>query len=177
MTTTFDDAIRGLRATGASVSTYKVVGVLERHGREEGELLEQYQRFADEAESPMARYLVKLIIEDERRHHRVLEDLANTVAWGRINAGPTDVVPVYPEAIASDSALKSETRKLLRHELHDRTALRRLRRRLRSFGDAPLWVLLIDLMLADTAKHIKILRFVLRGEGAGRRLWSRLLGR
>ena len=49
MTTAFDEAIKGLRATGASVSTYEVVGSLEKHGREEGELLERYQRFVDEA--------------------------------------------------------------------------------------------------------------------------------
>jgi hypothetical protein len=175
-TTTFDEAVRGLRATGASAGTYKVVGAIERHGREEGELLERYQRFIDSAESPAARYLVNLILEDERRHHRVLGDLANTVAWGRVDS-PADVVPVYPEAIESNTALKAETRKLLRHELHDRAELRRLRRRLRAFGDAPLWILLVDLMLADTDKHIHILRFVLRGEGSVHRLWSRLLGR
>ena len=79
--TEFEDAIRGLHATGASHSAHKIVEALDRHGREEGELLERYQRFGEESESPWVRYLVKLVLEDERRHHRLLEDLANTIAW------------------------------------------------------------------------------------------------
>ena len=72
---TFRDAFEGLQATGASQSAYEVVGALDRHGREEGELLERYRRFVDESESPAARYLVRLILEDEKRHHRVPEEL------------------------------------------------------------------------------------------------------
>src|ERR1039458_2764725 len=81
MESEFLDAIEGLRATAASPSAYEVVEALDRHGREEGELLERYRRFVDESESPAVRYLVRLVLEDEERHHRVLEDLANTIAW------------------------------------------------------------------------------------------------
>jgi len=79
--TRFEQAFQGLRTTGASVSTHEVVEALDRHGGEEAELLERYQRFVEEAESPAARYLVQLILDDEQRHHRVLEELANSIAW------------------------------------------------------------------------------------------------
>lgn len=78
---TFEDALRGLYATGASHSAYEIVNALDRHGKEEGELLQRYQRFGEEPESPpWVAYLVRLIVEDEKSHHRLLEDLANTIA-------------------------------------------------------------------------------------------------
>jgi hypothetical protein len=172
MTATFDEAIKGLRATGASVSTHEVVEAIERHGQEEGQLLDRYRRFAEEAESPVARYLVNMILDDERRHHRVLGELANTLAWGRVD-GPVGVVPVHPETPSVEADLRAETKALLAHERKDRAELRRLRRQLRSW-ETPLWTLLIDMMVADTDKHIEMLRFVLRGAGRPRRRWLRL---
>jgi hypothetical protein len=83
MATEFRDAIRGLDATAANHSTRKVVEALERHGREEAELLERYQRFVDESESPAVRYLVALILEDEQRHHRVLRILPTRLPGDR----------------------------------------------------------------------------------------------
>ncbi len=157
----FEKAFEGLRTTGASVSTREVVEALNRHGREEAELLERYQRFIEEAESPPAQYLVQLILDDEQRHHRVLEELANTIAWASMKGEPDEVIPVFPRD-GDDRALRAETRVLLEHEMRDRAQLRRLRRRLRSYGDVPPWSLLVDLMRSDTKKHIDILRFILR---------------
>jgi bacterioferritin (cytochrome b1) len=171
--TRFEKAFEGLRTTGASVSTHDVVEALNRHGREEAELLEGYQRFIDTAESPAARYLVQLILDDEKRHHRVLEELANTIAWGWTKGVPEEVVPVFPRD-GDERALRAETRVFLGHELRDRIQLRRLRRRLRSYGDAPVWGLLVDLMRADTEKHIDILRFILRVTSKRRRKFSNL---
>jgi len=141
------------------VGTYEVVEALDQHGREEAELLERYQRFILEAKSPAARYLVQLIVDDEQRHHRILEELANTVAWGWVKGQPEEVVPAF---VSVERDLRAETRALLRHEIRDRTQLRRLRRRLRTYGEANLWGLLVDLMRSDTEKHIDILRFILR---------------
>jgi len=165
----FRDAMEGLQATAASLSVYEVVEALDRHGREEGELLERYRRFVDESESPAARYLVRLILEDEERHHRVLEDLANTIAWGFVKGTPEQVVPHFATKSGGNETLRSETQALLGHELRDRTQLRKLRRRLRTYGDVAMWELLIDLMRLDTDKHIRILRLILsNGTSPGR---------
>src|ERR1035441_10750529 len=118
--TEFRDAIEGLHATAASPSAHEVVEALDRHGREEGELLERYKRFVDESASPAVRYLVRLVLEDEQRHHRVLEDLANTIAWGSVKGAPEQVVPYFPWKNRCDEDLRSETQALLEHELRDR---------------------------------------------------------
>ena len=170
VTAEFRDAIRGLDVTRASPSAYEVVEALDQHGREEGELLERYKRFGDESELPAVRYLVRLVLEDEQRHHRVLEDLANTIGWGSVKGAPEQVVPAFPWKNRCDEDLRSETQALLEHELRDRTKLRRLRRRLRTYGDVTMWELLIDLMRLDTAKHIRIFRLILRNETSPRRI-------
>jgi hypothetical protein len=155
----FDSSARGLRAAGASVGERDIVEWITRHGREEGSLLERYERFADEASSPAARYLVNLIIEDERRHHRVLAEIADAIAWGSL----TDSTPAVPRLVAgrADTELVEETKTMLASEKRDRAELRRLRRRLRSYSGT-IWPLLIDLMLLDTDKHTRILRFVVK---------------
>src|ERR1035441_11038766 len=106
--TEFRDAIEGLHATAASPSAHEVVEALDRHGREEGELLERYKRFVDESASPAVRYLVRLILEDEERHHRVLEDLANTIAWGFVKGTPEQVVPHFATKSGGNETLRSE---------------------------------------------------------------------
>jgi len=166
----FRDAIRGLDVTAASPSAREVVEALDRHGREEAELLERYRRFSDESESAPVRYLVKLILEEEQRHHRVLEDLANTIAWDSISGKPDQFVPAFPTKYGGDEALRSETQALLEHELRDRTQLRKLRRRLRTYGDVAMWELLIDFMRSDTDKHIRIFRFILSNQTRTHRL-------
>jgi hypothetical protein len=176
VTTEFRDAIRGLHATAANHSSRKVVEALDRHGREEAELLERYQRFVDESEPAAVRYLVELILEDEQRHHRVLEGLANTIAWGSVKGTPEQVVPSFPIRFQGNAAFRSETQALLHHERRDRSQLRKLRRRLRTYGDDASWELLIDLMRSDTAKHIRILRFILASETSPSR-FGRMLHR
>lgn len=164
MDANFESALEGLKATGASVEERELVELLARHGHEEGVLLERYQRFASEGSSEAVRYLVQLIIDDERRHHRVLAELANTIAWGWAANSPVRATPDLG-AGTDDRALAEETRELIRAEENDRSELRRLRKRLRPYKDTTAWSLVIGLILADTEKHLDILRFVARQVG------------
>jgi hypothetical protein len=153
----YESPIEGLRATGASTGERDIVEWITRHAKEEGVLLERYEHLARESTSPAARYLVELIMEDERRHHRVLAQIAHTIAWGSF-MDPDLAVPRLIDGVA-DSELVEEAKKLLASEKRDRTELRRLRRRLRTYSGT-IWPLLIDAMLLDTKKHMRILRHV-----------------
>jgi len=159
VTTSFESAARGLRAAAASTGEHDMVAWIARHGKEEGELLRRYERFAREAPSAVTRYLVHLILEDERRHHQVLAEIAHTIAWGSL----ADVEAALPRMVegAADDELIKQTRELLASEKKDRAELRRLRRRLRSYTGT-VWPFLIDLMLLDTDKHSRILRYIIR---------------
>lgn len=160
MEATFESAAEGLDKTGASVYERELVEKLTQHGKEEGVILERYQRFVQEGPSAAARYLVQLILDDERRHHQLLAELANAVAWGGNADGDVDAMPdLYPKGKAAPS-FAEETKELLATERRDREELRRLRRELKPYHGNTMWPLIIDLMLLDTEKHTKILRFI-----------------
>lgn len=157
---TFDGALDGLRETGASVGMRQLVELIVRHGAEEGALLATYESLVGEAPDESVRYLINLILEDEHRHHRLLAELSNAMAWGLATNPPVVSVPRLPGSI--DGALLAQTKLLRKSEQADYRALKRIRRRLRPFADSTLWVLVVDLMLLDTKKHTTILRFLER---------------
>jgi len=157
--TGFERALQGLRATGASTTMRSLVELLARHGSEEGRLLEEYDRLSETTSDPAARYLVAVIMEDERRHHRMLVDMATAMAWGTLGGVETSVPPLGWQM---DEDLLAATRRLRDQEEADRHELQALRKRLRPFEETTLWALIVDLMLLDTQKHSTILRFLER---------------
>jgi len=157
----FESSARGVREVGASVADRDLVALISRHGREEAARLARYEALAGEA-SPATRYLVELIVEDERRHHRLLAEIADAIAWGSVGHPGTGV----PRSGAgdADAQVAREARALLATEKADRRELRRLRRRLRNYTGT-LWPLLVDVMVCDTDKHVRILQYMARRGG------------
>ena len=152
------DGFRPLREPDRDVE-YGILDMLETHGEREGTALASYERVAEESTAGAAvQYLVRLILEDEKRHHRVFAEMANELksfVW------EVEVEPRVPAmSPRPDPALLDETRRLLAFEKADAKELRRLRKALRHSLNSSLHPLLVDLMLHDTAKHIAILKHI-----------------
>src|SRR5271157_1376723 len=64
---------------GASVWEQELYDNLARHVRTEGDIIDDYRRLAAETSSEAFRYLARLIVEDEERHHRFFAELTETV--------------------------------------------------------------------------------------------------
>lgn len=156
----FDNARAGLRELNGSVWERDLVDLLARHGEEEGALLAAYERLVGDGMPPAVRYLSELILADERRHHRVLVEMANAVAWEWSRLSPQPAVPELPPAKAVDGELVATLDDLLRLERRDQADLRKLRKEIRPMADTTLWGLLVDLQLLDTDKHLRILGFL-----------------
>jgi hypothetical protein len=157
--TGFEEALDGLEATGASTSIRELVDLLVRHGSQETTLLADYEKTAVTITDPAARYLIELIMDDERRHHRLLSELASAMAWDTMSRVEHSVPPLGWNL---DEDLCAASRRLRRYESQDRRELRALRRRLSPFKDTTVWSLVIELVLLDTKKHITILKFLER---------------
>jgi hypothetical protein len=157
--TGFERALEGLRATGASATMRDLVELLAKHGAEEGRMLDEYEHVGATATDPAARYLIDVIMQDERRHHRMLVEMATAIAWDTLSGIETSVPPLGWHL---DDDLLAATRRLREHEDLDRYELQTLRKRLRPFEETTLWALMVDLMLLDTQKHSTILRFIER---------------
>jgi len=134
------------------------ISLLKDHGQREGAALASYQRLADDASDEGIQYLVRLILEDEERHHRVILEMLNqlhSVVW------EVELRPSVPGVVKPlDPALLEATRQLLAMEKADAKELRRLRKELRHGPRSSLLPLLVNLMIHDTAKHIEILGFI-----------------
>jgi hypothetical protein len=138
---------------------YGILGMLRDHGAREGALLEAYQRVLEESStSEGVRYLVRLILDDERRHHQVFGEMANALETFVEEVSVEPKVPAL--APRRDPALLDVTRRLLALERDDAKELRRLRKCLRGAPKSMLHPLLVELMCHDTAKHIAILEHI-----------------
>ena len=145
---------------GLSVIEEGLYRHLTEHVSSEAEFIAAYRERAEAPDTPeAARYLIRLVLEDEERHHRVLHEIVtaigNDIAWRH----DPDAVPNLPYG-APDRALSEVTRRFLAVERTDQKQLRALRKELRPFRDTSLWALLVELMEHDTAKHIRILTFI-----------------
>jgi rubrerythrin len=132
---------------------------LLRHTEAEQELLDSYGELAESGPEHV-RYLVGLILDDEARHHRVFQEMVNTLV-GEIDF--RDVEPRVPYVFtrpAEREKLLEETKRFIELEKQDLKGLKALQRELRPVRDSMLFALLVRMMELDTRKHIAILEFI-----------------
>ncbi len=131
---------------------------LEAHVESEQEVIDLYGALADDGH-PYVSFLASLIGEDEARHHRLFNEWIETIkAMAELREAPdgiphVDFHPVAPETIEMVD-------RLLRFEHEDLAATRSLRHEIRDVRTSTLWGILVDVLIADTKKHIKVLKFL-----------------
>jgi len=154
------DAAKAEKPGGLSVWEASLLDHLTEHRHAEEELLATYQRVVEKTQTEYVAYLFSLILEDEIRHHRLFDELANAVRAPVERVGSAKVPTV--ETVANPDTLLEVTERLLEAEKADADELKRLSRQkeLRQMRDHSLWPLLIELMEHDTEKHQAILRFI-----------------
>jgi ferritin len=132
------------------------------HVENERELLSEYRELARELPSEGFRYLAEMIVADEERHHATFAELANAIAamaeLSTDSAIPS--IPVVGLAPGDRERVLDATERFLYHEREDSKHLAKLMKELKPVRDTTLWSLLVELMQADTHKHIKILEFI-----------------
>jgi hypothetical protein len=133
----------------------RITHEFESHVRDESHLLEAYERAAEEADDPGVVFLLKMILEDEHRHHATF----STIADALIGAG--DGLPTAPNpSAATVAALLEPTETFLAAERDDQRKLRALRKDLGPAREVTLWPLVVELMEIDTQKHIRMLEYL-----------------
>jgi hypothetical protein len=134
---------------------------LSSHGQVEGEILDEYQQLAnDEDMSAAFRYLARMILDDETRHHQIFDDLAATMRVLREDGGDEPPVPSLRGFHADRHRITRVTNHLLDIERQDLRELKEFSKELKELRKVTLWSFLIELMIDDTQKHIKILEFI-----------------
>jgi len=139
-------------------SDARVLSTLRAHDERERAILASYRHLVDESTDDGIRYLGRLIMDDEERHHEVIREMANRVeSWMQDVRVEPSTPSLSPQV---DPDLLEETRRLIALERQDAKELRLLQKELRYAPPTSLLPLLVKLMLHDTARHIEILRFI-----------------
>jgi hypothetical protein len=129
---------------------------LEKHLADEQQILGEYRRLAESDDEPV-RYIARLILEDEERHHRVLGEMLNQV---RSSAWSVEQEPHVPWVRKSHDArqLRKSVKRFRAIERHDLRQLRAFRRRLALLRRDSLNEVLVSALILDTRKHLLFLR-------------------
>lgn len=136
---------------------------LEDHLRAEQGALDAYQQVVDDHPGDVVDYLIRMILDDEARHHSLFSDILNSleskISWDDISPR----VPPLSEPTYDRGELLATTDHLLELERTDAKELKRLRKAwAREGGEFGLWALLVKSAELDTEKHIHILRYLRR---------------
>ncbi|MFN8034707.1 MAG: hypothetical protein U0V73_02070 [Acidimicrobiia bacterium] len=134
---------------------------LAEHVTDEEGLLADYAHLAEDAPDEYVRYVAGMILSDERRHHQALLEVVNQLRTG---AEWREVGPRVPWLTqpTEGKELRQTARRLLAEERKDARKLRRFRRRLGPLRRDSLLGVVVDTLILDTKKHIRMLRFLER---------------
>ena len=139
-------------------SAVRALETLRAHDERESAILASYSHLVAESSDEGVRYLGALIIEDEERHHQMINEMVNRIDSSIHGVSVEPSTPSLSPRV--DRVLLDETRRLITLERQDAKELRLLQKELRSVPATSLLPLLVKLMLHDTARHIEILRFI-----------------
>ena len=134
----------------------RLIHAFQVHVRAERHVLDDYSKFVERTNDPGIRFLIEQILADERRHHELFIALANDSSASSDTDAP--MIPA-PHPSPDDAAgLLEATSQFLAIERDDREQLRWLRREVSAAGSDSLWPVVLEVMEADTAKHIRLLQ-------------------
>ena len=148
------------RIPNASVVEQELYDHVTAHGKHEGEVLDAYDQLAESTDSPAFAYLARLILDDERRHHQMLDALGEAIRVTAELAGEPSPIPDLGLFKADRERILAETERFLAFEKEDNKQLDRLAKDLKDVRNTTLWQLVVRLMQDDNAKHQRILEFI-----------------
>ncbi len=133
---------------------------VERHASAEQDALAEYEFVAEASADPVIALVMRLILEDEERHHGLLRrmetTLRDTLNWTHSPAAlPETSLPQQP--LSRD--LVAITRNLVDEERTGARMMRNLAEQEKGI-DAGLDSLLLEMMAMDSDKHARLLQFV-----------------
>lgn len=140
-------------------SVERLVNEFESHEAQEKEIADRYVEIAKGSDNPSVKFLLQLIIADERKHyeitHAMLSTLKGSLTWSR----PKDAI--HGMSDLKDGELLKLTEEFIRLEKEGVTEYKKLIKDSKGYYK-DLFVLLFQSMIRDSEKHIEILEFLRR---------------
>ena len=138
----------------------RLLNAIEHHASLEAEALDQYEHLARMSDDPVIAMVMRLILDDEERHHGLLKRISSMLRDALNWTCSPDALPrATGTSTATDEDLTSLARALIAEEKTGAQALRGLAQREKGLGGG-LDSLLLEMMAMDSEKHARLLLFV-----------------
>lgn len=148
-------------AADRSPVSERLVRALEAHEAAEAESLDSYEQLAEASGDAVVAALVRLVIEDEMRHQKLLLQMTSPVDERNGVDGAVSLVDLGASALEDRTPAIVATRALIREEREGARHLRHLARQEHQLHDG-IYAILLESMARDSEKHEHILRYVLK---------------
>lgn len=139
-----------------------LLAILSAHVDGESEHIEAYRRLSHTIEDPIVKLLMDLVIEDEQRHHELMLRMAARLSDDLQATRSANALPYAPSP--RNGRLRAFAAIVDEHARDERQGVRELRRLADEAGliyDG-LFRLILETMADDSAKHERVMRFVLQ---------------
>ncbi len=149
-------------AVATPSTTEDLLAILDAHVAGESEHIEAYRRLSHTIGDPIVKLLMDLVAEDEERHHDLMRRMAARLR-DDIKATQSDgALPYVPSP--RNGRLRGFAAVVEAYAKDERQGVRELRRLASDAGllyDG-IFALILETMADDSAKHERVMRFVLR---------------
>jgi rubrerythrin len=155
------DALVEHDPSGAAI--LQLLHAIDRHVASEADTADQYERLATHSGDPAVTLVMRVIVDDEQRHHELLERIAATLRDALNWTHSTQSLPqsARTNSVTVDAELAAAARALIDEEKAGAAALRRLAQHEKSL-DGDVEAILLEMMAIDSDKHARLLEFVRR---------------
>jgi hypothetical protein len=137
-----------------------LLNAIEQHASAEADALVQYEQLAQSSGDPVVALVMRLILDDEERHHGLLKSieasLRDTLSWSHSPTSlPTSPTPAQPVG----AELAAVARDLVAEEHAGARKMRELAEHEKDISGG-LHSVLLETMAMDSEKHARLLHFV-----------------
>ena len=149
----------GLSGTDPSPSDRVLYAHLENHIQAESGMEDLYETLAATSH-PYITFLANLIGEDEARHHRLFREWMESIRAMATLDTSKGLPPIGRQPVSAETLALVD--RLIQFEKADLASVRQLRKEISDMVDTTVWGALLETLVADTQKHIGILKFIKR---------------
>jgi len=137
----------------------RLMNEFEAHEGGEKQLLQRYKEIAEKSNNALIKFLLRLIISDEERHHAVTHAMVSTLRGDLTWTRPEDAIRGLYDLGEGREELLKLTEKFIEVEKEGIEEYKKLIKGSRHYYRG-LFGLLLQSMIRDSEKHVEILEFL-----------------
>lgn len=137
----------------------RIANEFESHESQEAIFTQTYKEIAEKSKNPLVKFLLKLIISDEEKHHAVIHAIVSTLKGDLTWTKPEDAIRGLYNLREEKEELLKLTEDFIQLEKEGIKEYKELTKACKGYYRG-LFVLLLQSMIRDSEKHMEILEFL-----------------